>query len=132
MCAFLKSYSLLIIISLLSSKVFTQHFTRSEFTGHLSGNKIQSDSLYLITTNYPTTGIALNYQSGDSIENSFIIVDSDTFYFHADKENIDNEVVLFSNLYTSPVPINSFLFHTGKIRYPVNFIFINDQLPEEK
>ena len=118
MCTILKSYSLLLIISLISSEVFTQHFPRSEFTGHLSGNKTQPDSLYLITTNYPTTGIALNYQTGDSIEGSYIIVNSDTFYFHADKENINDEAPSFSNLYTSPVPMRNcsslFYFTPGK------------------
>lgn len=133
MLSILKKYGFLSLsFILLSSTIDAQHFITKEFDRHLYflENKLPSDSLYLIITDYPTTGIALHIREDDCLSGCYIIVDIDTLYFQPDFENARDKPVLYSNLYTFPVPIDSFLFNPGNLKYPVNFVFINAQMPK--
>ena len=127
-----KIFWLILIMGFLSWKAYSQHFTEVEFDRHALNAKTQADSLYQIVTEYPATGIVLHFQTNDDPEGSFIIVKTDTFYFHPDEDATAAEQMTYSNLFTFPVPIDTFLFYPGNLKQPVSFVYIDSRLPEEK
>jgi len=111
--------------------VHAQNFTEREFGEHLL--KSVKDSLYLISTEYPATGISLRLNSTQALSDStFIVVGPDTLYFQPDRENEPEGNYNYSNLLTFPAPVDSFYFHPGGIEYPIDFIFINATIPTDK
>jgi hypothetical protein len=117
---------------LISWDIHAQHFIENVFDQHLTAKNTPSDSIYLITTNYITTGICLRIQPEDSFEGSYIVVNSDTFYFHADPEDKNTGPGVYSNLYTSSLPVDTFYFYPGSIKHPVSLLFINAQMKQEE
>ena len=127
-----KTYWLILVMGFLSWTAYSQHFIEVGFDQHSLNAKTQADSLYLVVTNYPVTGIILHFQADDDPEGSFITVKTDTFYFHPDEDATGDKQGIYSNLCTYPVPIDTFLFYPGNLKQPVSFIYIDSRLPEEK
>ena len=127
-----KIYGLILLMGFFSWEAYSQHFTETGFDRHTLTAKTQTDSLYQIVTEYPTTGIMLHAHADDDLEGSYIIFGTDTFYFYPDEDAPNNEQEIYSNLYTYPVPIDTFLFCPGNLKKPVNFVYIDSRLPEEK
>jgi hypothetical protein len=108
-----------------------QHFVTEQFDKHVKAGKQSPDSVFLIKTNYPTTGIVAKIDVIDEFTGAFILVDKDTFYIAADSDNDQTEASLFSNLLTFSPPIQEFRFSPGTISSPITFYFINSQTSEQ-
>ena len=107
-----------------------QYLSSLRFTDHISGNKQNVDSVYLVVTHFPATAIAMRVYASDSIPGSYLVARSDTFFFQVDQENNTSDTVYYSNLYTSSQVVDSFQFSPGRLNHPVEFVLIDSRLPE--
>jgi hypothetical protein len=103
-----------------------------EFKRNLSAAKTTTDSVYIIETGYPATGIVLKVAKNEIFRGSFIIVNTDTLYFTEGEENASAGVKKFSNLLTFSSPVESFQFYPGLIKGDIEFYYINDRKANEE
>jgi hypothetical protein len=108
-----------------------QHFVTQQFDKHLDLEKSGTDSSFLISTNYPTTGIVAKIDVNDRFTGAYIIVRNDTLYLTPDEDIDRSDASAFCNLLTFSPPINEFFFNPGAISGPVTFYFINSQTSEQ-
>ena len=128
----IKKIVLIIVISCYSDLISAQHFTVKEFDRNLSAVKTTVDTVYIIETGYPATGIVLKVAKNETFKGSFIIVNSDTLYFTEGEENADDGLKKFSNLLTFGSPVESFQFYPGFIKGDIKFYYINAQIEDKK
>ena len=122
---------LLCLIINCSAHLYSQHYTVQDFTQHLPVNKSTGDSVFIVKTGYPATGVLLKVDEKENFTGSFLVSGNDTLYFTEGEENPAGEDKKFSNLLTFSVPIRSFLFYPGRIQADIQFYYINAQQKDE-
>ncbi len=128
------SKKILLIIVTVCCTIFLhgQHFTVRDFKRNQTETKTTVDSVYLVETGYPATGIVLRVAKNEVFKGSFIIVNNDTLYFTEGEENAEGDLKKFSNLFTFSSPIGSFRFYPGLIKGDIEFYYINAQKETEE
>lgn len=102
-----------------------QHYTVAEFRKHMQANKSTGDTIFLVETGYPVTGLLLRIHKEENPAGSFLVTGNDTLYFREGEEEPADENKKFSNLLTFSNPIQSFHFCPGLIKGEIQFYYIN-------
>jgi hypothetical protein len=108
-----------------------QHYNVQDFKQHQQRIKSAGDTLFLVETGYPATGILLKVDDKENIPGSFLVAGKDTLNFTEGDEGPAGEYKKFSNLLTFSNPIYSFLFYPGVIKGEIQFYYINAQQNKE-
>jgi hypothetical protein len=108
----------------------SQHYVKLSFENLQKSDSAVIDSLYLIKTNFPATGIVTSIDMTEKYTGAFLIVQNDTSYLTADEDIDQMETSLFCNLLTFSIPVEEFMFYPGEIKGPVVFYFINSLPPD--
>ena len=107
--------------------IVAQHFTVQDFSRSTSVLKHADDTVFIVETGYPATGILMNIPETETFTRSFLVVNQDTLTFSEGEEDSAEGNRKFSNLLTFSLPIQSFRFYPGPIQGEIQFYYINAQ-----
>ena len=120
-----------VMLAVVTQGLSGQHYTVQDFTKPLHPVKSTGDTLFLVETKYPATGILLKVDEREKIAGSFLVSGRDTLNFTEGEEGPAGENKKFSNLLTFSNPIYSFLFYPGGSKGDIQFYYINAQQNKE-
>jgi hypothetical protein len=116
----------LLIILFLSGKGFGQYVKKMTLEiPYINEIKATSDSLFLISPEFPMTGFVVKIDTSDSFKDSYIIAENDTIYLMTDNHVMDTTGLLTSNLIVFRNKLSEFHFWPGNIKKETEFYFIN-------
>lgn len=116
----------LLTICLLSVKGFGQYVKKMTLEiPYPNEIKSTADSLFLISPEFPMTGLVVKADTSGSFVNSYIIADNDTIYLISDEHVMDTSGYITSNLVVFKHKLSEFHFCPGNIKKEVEFSFIN-------
>ncbi len=116
----------LLIILFLSAKGFGQYVKKMTLEiPYINEIKATSDSLFLISPEFPMTGLVVKIDTSGSFKDSYIIAENDTVYLMTDNHVMDTTGLLTSNLIVFRNKLSEFHFWPGNIKKEAEFYFIN-------
>jgi len=116
----------LTIILLLSVKGSGQYVKKMTLElPYIDEIKSTTDSLFLISPEFPMTGLVVKIDTSGSFKDSYIIAENDTVYLMSDNHVRDTTGYLTSNLIVFRNKLSEFHFWPGNIKKETEFSFIN-------
>jgi len=119
-------FLVLLVICYPGKEVFAQYVKRMEFkipSGYET--KSTNDSIFLISPEFPMTGVVVKIDTSASFINSYIIAASDTIFLRANEHSTDTSSYISSNLIVFKNKLTEFRFYPSAIDKEVEFLFIN-------
>ena len=92
-------------------------------------NNTQNDTVLLINTGYPATGLVVSIPIHENFGGTYICTENDTIPLTADEHNELTEEYHYSNLITFKKVTDQFQFYPGDLDGTIRFSFIDARMP---